>query len=194
MSETWNLGLKLLLITAIAGFALGLTNYLTEEPIEMQRVQADIDARLAVLSSAEEFEEMEVDTTLEDGAKIVELYRGVDGDEEIAGYTFKVLAKGFGGDMEVIVGIDRNGNVDAVRLGSHSETPGLGAKASDEDFLIQFAGKSVKESIEVKKAGALADNEIQALTGATITADGVSDAVNLAMQYFNEVLEQEVEG
>ena len=45
MSETWNLGLKLLLITAIAGFALGLTNYLTEEPIEMQRVQADIDAR-----------------------------------------------------------------------------------------------------------------------------------------------------
>ena len=48
---------------------------------------------------------MEVDTTLEDGARIVELYRGVDGDEEVAGYTFKVLAKGFGGDMEVIVGI-----------------------------------------------------------------------------------------
>lgn len=194
MSETWNLGLKLLLITAIAGFALGLTNYLTEEPIAEQRIRADLDARLAVLSSAGDFEEIDVDSSIEDGADIAELYRGIGTDGDIVGYTFKVFAKGFGGDMEVVVGIGTDGSVDTVKLGSHSETPGLGAKASDEEFLDQFAGKQVDEPILVKKAGALEDNEIQALTGATITADGVNDAVNLAMRYFNQVLAQEVEG
>lgn len=194
MSETWVLGLKLLLITAIAGFALGLTNYLTEEPIAQQRIQADIDARLAVLPSASDFEEIELNRSPEDDVKIVELYKGIDGTKEIAGYTFKMLAKGFGGDMEVIVGMDVEGNVAAVRIGGHSETPGLGAKASDEDFLEQFAGKTAENPIEVKKAGDLADNEVQALTGATITSDAVSDAVNAAMEYYNEIRKKEMEG
>ncbi len=188
MSETWTLGLKLLIITAVAGFILGFTNYLTEQPIIEQRIQADMEARLAVLPSAEEFEEMQIEDIADEKAEIIELYTGTDAANKIVGYTFKVLTKGFGGDMEVIVGISSDGQVDGIRIGNHSETPGLGANASDEKFTEQFVGKSVDGPIEVRKTGSLNENEVQALTGATITSECVSDAVNLAIDYYNETL------
>ncbi len=188
MSETWNLGLKLLIITAVAALALSFTNYLTEGPIEEQRIQANMEARLAVLSYAKDFEELGIDDSFTGGDYIMELYRGIDEGNKTVGYTFKVLAKGFGGDMEVIIGIDNEGSIDGVRIGNHAETPGLGAKAADEEFVEQFGGKSIDKPIQVKKTENLDDNEIQALTGATITSEAVSDAVNLVMNYYNQIL------
>ena len=90
--------------------------------------------------------------------------------------------------MEVIIGIDNEGSIDGVRIGNHAETPGLGAKAADEEFVEQFGGKSIDKPIQVKKTENLDDNEIQALTGATITSEAVSDAVNLVMNYYNQIL------
>jgi len=188
MSETWTLGLKLFIITAVAGFILGFTNYLTEQPIMKQRIQADMEARLAVLPSAKEFEEIEIDEVADENSKIIEIYRAVDADNNIVGYTFKVLTSGFGGDVEVIVGINSDGIIEGIRIGEHSETPGLGAKASEEGFTEQFAGKAIDMQIEVNKTGDLADNKIQAITGATITSECVSNAVNLAINYYSESL------
>ena len=89
MSETWNLGLKLLIITAVAALALSFTNYLTEGPIEEQRIQANMEARLAVLSYAKDFEELGIDDSFTGGDYIMELYRGIDEGNKTVGYTFK---------------------------------------------------------------------------------------------------------
>ena len=84
-------------------------------------------------------------------------------------------AKGFGGTVGLTVGVS-DGAITGVRIGSHSETPGLGAKAADEAFYGQFAGKSGE--LTVTKTGAVTDQEINAITAATITSKAVTGAVN----------------
>ena len=89
-----------------------------------------------------------------------------------------VTAKGFGGDIQLTVGV-KDGVVTGVRIGTHSETPGLGARAAEEKFYGQFTGKS--GALSVIKTGEAGDSEINAITAATITSTAVTNAVNEAL-------------
>jgi len=178
MHDVMKLGLKLLLITAVAALALGLTYTLTKEPIAMQQEKAAAEARMAVLPSAQEFEPVEVD--VEEYPDIKEVYAG-SSDGSIVGYTIKATSKGYGGQLEVMIGINADNTIQTVKLLSHSETPGLGAKAAEPKFQEQFNLKSA--------AGPLEYDEIEAVTGATISSKAVLNAVNKAIGYVNDVLQ-----
>lgn len=177
MSDMIKIGLKLLLITAVATFALAFTNMITLGPINDQIAKASNEARTNVLSEAKEFDKLDV---ADQYPNIVELHKGTN-DGVTAGYTFKVKNKGYGGDLETIVGISSDGKVEGVRIGQHKETPGLGAKALEPAFQNQFNGKTVEKTLAVK-------TDIQAISGATITSKAVTDAVNTAIEYFNAEL------
>ena len=97
-----------------------------------------------------------------DSPMVTEVYEGLDGNNTI-GYTIKTTPKGYGGAVEVMVGIGTDGTIHGVSIGNHAETPGLGAKAADEEFKGQYNGKSVDKNIEVIKNPGPKENEIVAM-------------------------------
>lgn len=113
---------------------------------------------------------------------IAEAYIGKDDKGEIVGYCFKVSTKdnenkAFGGEIQMIVGVDKDLRITGVDLTTLAETPGLGAKADEDEFKNQFKGKSGE--LTVVKSGAK-DSEIQAISGATISSKAVTEGVNNA--------------
>lgn len=192
MREMLKLVGPLLIITLVAGLALGVTNALTRDAIERQNQSKQEQARQAVFPGAE-FESAEA--RLADIRAQDERFSAVSGayyaivDGQRRGCVILLQGKGYGGSLELTVGVTADGTVAGVVLGSHSETPGLGANATGEDFLGQFAGKQAP--LTVVKGKATADDQIEALTSATITSRGVTDAVNLAAKFGAALLEGE---
>lgn len=186
MNNIVKLGLNLFAICAVAALLLGLTNQVTAPVIEQRNIQANNESRQIVLPDASEFIQVS-DSKYENIDGIVsEVYEGKSGSETV-GYTVKVLPKGYGGDIELIVGISKDGTVSGINIGNMSETPGLGAKASDSSFKDQFSGKSASE-IALIKGSSSGENEISAISGATITSTAVTDGVNVAIELFNSSL------
>ncbi|KGN01778.1 electron transporter RnfG [Clostridium novyi A str. 4570] len=194
--ETLMLGLKLLIITAIAGLVLGWAHKVTLEPIDKQNIKTNNEAMNQVLPSAKEFAKIaaqevkegeKVDKVLPKENSIVEVNKGQNGSE-VTGYAIKVETKGYGGKIEMMVGISNQGKVDGIKILNHSETPGLGAKAPEPSFSDQYKGKAIKTPLEVVKGTASKDNEISAITGATITSRAVTKGVNEAVEYYNKEL------
>ena len=70
---------------------------------------------------------------------------------------------------------------------SISETAGLGMKADEAEFKDQYKDKNV-ESFSVTKTGEDGDNMIDAISGATITSNAVTNAVNSALVYYQNEL------
>ena len=86
-----------------------------------------------------------------------------------------------------MVGISMEGKLTGMKVVSHSETPGLGANATNESFQNQFKDKPTEEALTVIKVGSAGDSEVQAITGSTITTQAVTDGVNFAVEIFKEM-------
>lgn len=185
MRDAINLGGRLLLITLIAGLLLGLTDAVTREPIKAQVELEANEARQAVLPEAESFEAVDarqLDTPAD------EVFAGMAGGD-IVGYTVKLASSGYGGDIVMTVGVKADGTIGGVRINSHSETPGLGAKAQEDAFIGQYSGKAADQPLNVVKTPAQDPGDIQAITGATITTRAVTDGVNQAVQLCKTLME-----
>lgn len=183
MNNIVKLGLNLFIICAVAALALGATNQITAPVIEQRNIQANNESRQTVLPNATEFKKVDEGNYENIGNLVEEVYQGEDGSD-VVGYTMKVLPKGYGGKIELIVGISSDGKVTGINIGSMSETPGLGAKASDPQFSDQFKDKEAKE-LKLVKGSTSGEDEIQAISGATITSTAVTKGVNTAIQVYN---------
>ena len=105
------------------------------------------------------------------------------------GYVLTVTAKdGSQGSITFSVGIQNDGTVNGYSITSISETPGLGMLVQEKAFYSQFENKS-ESSYTVVKTAPSADNEIEAVTGATISSRAVTNAVNASLVYFQTVLQ-----
>lgn len=185
MRETIKLGLTLCVVGSIAAAVLGISNEITSPVIKQTEVRKNTEARQSVLADAKEFDEVKVDNV----EGIIEVFKGTNGGEEV-GYTIKVEIGGFSGPVEILVGIDKTGLVTGMKVLSNSETPGLGKNAEKPEFQASFSGKNSKDKVEVSKTKPEKDNQVQAMTGATITTQAVADGVNLALDYFETALVQ----
>lgn len=191
MNNIAKLGSILFAICAIAALALGLTNQVTAPIIEQRSIDANNEARQVVLTDASEFTQMDDNVFsniqgLEEGL-VAEVYEGKN-NNEVVGYTVKTLPKGYGGKIELIVGISKDGNITGIDIGSMSETPGLGSKAAEPAFKDQFSGKNTANELAVVKGKSSSENEIQAISGATITSKAVTKGVNAAIEVYNSGL------
>lgn len=166
------LTLTLFLITTIVAGLLGLVNYVTANTIAEQIAQKAENAMQQVLE-ADGYEPLDVP---EDSA-VTAAYRAGD-----KGYVVRVAPNGFGGAIDMMVGVDVSGAVTGVAIVSQSETASLGANCTREDFRAQFTGKT--GTLSVSKDG----GEIEALTGATVTSRAVTEGVNTALEFVQEVL------
>ena len=177
-------------ITLIAGLGLGLVHEITLNPIAQAQEKAKKEAWQAVFPDAklDEFKETDVDQKAAKQA-ISDLGVNATIDEVCTvgdtGYVITTTDKdGYGGDIQVSVGIQSDGTVTGVSFLSLSETAGLGMKAKEPAFKDQFNGMKAQK-LEVTKTDATADNQIQAISGATYTSKAVTGATNAAI-YFVE--------
>lgn len=168
-------------ICLIVSLALSSTNAVTEEKIEKINAKKTEEAMSRVLK-AESYTEKTV--RKDDG--VITYYEAAD-DGEVKGYIFITGANGYGGEVKVMTAVLPDKTVKAVEiLDVSSETPGLGQNATNESFYNQFSGK--KSGITVLKTGADSEsNEINAITGATITSRAATKAVNEALDICDEI-------
>ena len=187
--DMFKLGLNLLIISAVAALLLALTNSVTASTIAQRNEQANAEARKLVLESAQDFEEVkDAKTDNSKGVKVSEIYEAKDASGNTVGYTLKVLPSGYGGTIELMVGIDSaKGQVSGINVVSNSETVGLGAKSTDPEFSDQYKGKPLEE-LSVLKNGTPGDTEIKAISGATITSTAVTNGVDAAIEVYNNSL------
>lgn len=162
----------LFIICLIATALLGITNDVTSPIIDELAVETEINSRKEVFPDAAEFGEAKIN----DEASIV---AALDENGNTIGYVVVNTAKGYGGDVSVMTGVTADGKVTGINILSHSETAGLGAKATGEDFRSRFEGLVSGITVSKDKAG---DNSIDAITGATITSRAVVNAVNEAIE------------
>ena len=187
--DMFKLGLNLLIISAVAALLLALTNSVTASTIAQRNEQANAEARKLVLESAQDFEQVkDVKTDNSKGVEVSEIYEALDASGNTVGYTLKVLPSGYGGTIELMVGIDSaKGQVSGINVVSNSETAGLGAKATNPEFSDQYKGKPLEE-LSVLKNGTPGDTEIKAISGATITSTAVTNGVDAAIEVYNNSL------
>lgn len=186
-------------ITLIAGLVLGGVYQLTKEPIEEQKMLKKQKACQEVFAEADSFAELE-DFDAQKAAQVLtfsdtpytsqdidEVMIAQDGSGNTLGFVLTVTShEGYGGDIQFTMGVTNEGVLNGISLLSISETAGLGMRA-DEVLKPQFAGKSA-EKYEYTKTGAVADNQIDAISGATITTNAVVNGVNAGLYYFQSEL------
>ncbi len=171
----------LLLICAIASALLGGTNMLTKDKIDAINAETKAAAMQTVMPDAVSFGEA---VTASDS---VEYSPAIDTDGNTIGYAFTVSESGYGGGIEVMIGMNTDGTVKKVTIvAADDETPGLGQNVKKDSFLDQFIGKTGQLTVTKNAAGN--DSEIQAVTSATISSSAVTRAVNAAIEYCNENL------
>lgn len=189
----------LLVITLCAGLILGFVYQITKEPIARAEEEAAKKAYAEVFPQAEDFHILEMSLSEGsaeyeewknagyEGADIVNVLAALDGSGNRIGYVLTVTShEGYGGDITFTMGISNDGTLNGISILSISETAGLGMKA-EAVLKPQFAGKNVS-SFTYTKTGATSDSQIDAISGATITTNAVTTAVNGGLYYFQTQL------
>lgn len=171
MKYILRLTLTLLLITAVVAGLLAFVNGLTAGRIDELTRQKAEQAMREVLP-AQDYTPL--DAALPQG--VTEAYRAGD-----AGYVVRVAPNGFGGAIDLMVGVKADGTVNGVAVIAHSETASLGANCTREEFRAQYEGGA--GPFAVGQDG----GTIEALTGATVTSRAVTDGVNAALDFVREV-------
>ena len=182
-------------ITLIAGLLLGIVYQVTKEPIAVQEAKAKQEACQEVFADASSLDALEV-AAVEESAwssagygqeTIDEVMMAKDSAGETLGYVVTVTTKeGYGGDIRFTLGVRMDGTVNGISILSISETAGLGMRA-EEVLKPQFADKNV-EKFEYTKSGATSESQVDAISGATITTNAVTNGVNAGLYYFQTQL------
>ena len=180
--------------TLVLGFLLGAVHEITADRIEASELAAEQAAYKDVFEDGYSFIDYGAVDLEEANAEvaaagyndeIIAIKQALDANNELLGYVFNVTAKdGSQGSITFSVGIEADGTVMGFSITDISETPGLGDKAKTDEFNDQFENKDV-ENFSVVKDGGSADEEILAITGATITSRAMTEGVNSALLVYN---------
>lgn len=172
--------LVLFVICFVAAVLLGLTNDVTAPTIAENAAKAQKEAMQEVLPEAKDFGE-----NLADEKTGCTYALAKDESGKTIGYAVTATGKGgYNGDIQLMVGIDAQGELKAISFLAIDETPSIGMKLTKNDsFLSQFKG--ISGSAALTKNG----GKIDAVSGATKTSTGITDAVNNALLCYENVKE-----
>ncbi len=192
MNQTIRFGAVLLISGALAGGVLAYSNSITS-PIIVERAKAaSFGAYQELITEADGFnpiDETKLAEITAENAFVQEVFEAKKGEEIIA-YAFKTKSSGYGGDIITASAFSVDGTVLGIKVLENSETPGLGTKVADDpSYAGSYVGKSLANDL-VLVASPSADNEVQLLSGATISSNGVLTGVNGArkayLNYFTD--------
>lgn len=185
--------------TLVLGLILGVVNEVTKGPIAKVNYEAEQESYRNVFKDADSFEayeDFDADKAADILAKseytadeILSVNTALDKSGEVAGYVISVTShEGSQADISMSVGIQIDGTLNGYSITSINETPGLGMLVGEEKFYSQFENKA-EESYTVVKSAPAADNEIESVTGATISSRAVTNGVNASLVYFRTALQ-----
>jgi len=186
-STPFRMVLTVFLTCVLSAAALTFTYEATRERIAAQEREMERRALAAALPEGVRFERLGEDeltnaAEIADDASVTGIWIAFDADEAFIGYAIRCAPRGYGGPIEMIVGLDRDGKVSGVNIIIHDETPGLGTKIITEPwFLQQFIGWDALE-VQVALRG------YDTITGATKSADAVREGVVAASLIYEELL------
>ena len=174
------LSMVLLIICAIVAGILGVVNFVTADTIAARQAEKTAKAYAAVLPS-EGYTQLELDAEQFPKMTISKANSG-------EGYVVMSTFSGSQGNITMVTGVDNELRCTGISIISHSETSGLGANAASTaevgvNFRSQFVGQGA--DIALKKAG----GEIDALTGATITSNAVTQAAAAAISAVEAIMQ-----
>ena len=163
---------------------LSMTYELTREERDRQREAAANANRLALFPGAAAFQAIVQPDTLPEG--LLEATRAEAADGSLLGYLFVGVKRGYGGLVPVMVAVDPDNQIVGVRVLTNEETPGLGKKVEQSSFLRQFIGHSADKLFTLKMDSSQ-QQPVDAVSGATISSRAVTEAVNIAVSYFQSM-------
>ncbi len=187
----------LFVITLISGLVLGGIYGMTKDTIEKQQMAAEIATYQEVYADAADFTKTDdltaavesfADTLAAAGlnlgnAGVEKALEATDASGNVIGHLFNVYSNdGYGGAVRLSMGVTNEGEITGIGFLELNETAGLGMRAESPDFKNQFAGKT-SDQLVLTKSGASSDDEIEALSGATITSTAVTNAVNAGLYF-----------
>ncbi len=187
--------LILFIITLAAGLLLGGVYAITKQPIKDAQENKKQEAFQEVFQDAVSFADIE-NFDVEDMTSVLsengyekesidEVKLAFDADGNTLGYVMTITSnEAYGGSLQIALGIRLDGTINQISFLSLSETTGLGMEAKKPAFYQQFSDKKV-DAFSYTKSGASEDYEIDALSGATITTNAVTNAVNAGIVYAN---------
>lgn len=170
-----NITLKLLLISAVTALLLAGVNALTADKIAKNNAIEKANAIISIFPEADENQPADIKADGVDGIYLVL------SDGDLLGYAASVSPTGFGGKMDVMVGVNSDGTLAGIEIISHSETPGLGSRVNDKIYLSQYSGLSGKLAI---------GSEIDAITGSTISSKAILAGVNNALAAYSSIFSE----
>lgn len=185
--------LSLFIICLVTAFCLAFVNFITKDTIAQRAALDAEEQRKQVMTEADSFEKLENWKDLDESGLIEEVYAAYDGDK-LVGYVFSALPVGFGGEIAVTVGVSKDNKISGITVGDNEETPGLGSKTAEEKFTGQFAGKDITKGIKIVKQAVSSDDEIQAVTGATVSSRAVTRAVQACADLGEKLLKEQIGG
>lgn len=167
MNKVVKLSLILFLVSAVVAGVLGLTNFVTAEPIA--EYQAEVTAK--AYSAVMEFESYDEVEYTGDQSAVTKVCKTNDGN-----WIVEAEVSGSQGMITVAVGVNADLTCNGISIIESSETSGLGSKANDDFFRDQFPGLTADQAKVTKDGG-----KVEAITGATITSKAVCSAVSAAI-------------
>ena len=178
--------ISLFLICLVATVLLGVANEITKGKIAENAIVTEQESQKIVMADAASFgEKKEGEYTFDGTSAPYSCTEALDESGNTIGYVFVTRSTGYGGNISTMTGIDTEGKVTGVEFLEINETVGLGMNATKQTFKDQFVG--LLSGIGVTK-NAPADNEIKALTGATITSKATTKGVNTALDIYENVI------
>lgn len=166
------LALTLLVITSLVAAVLAGVNAITEPVILRLNEEKTQQAIEAVLPGGGQPLELEDTTGLIKAAYVSD-----------TGYAVQVAPSGFDGEIDMMVGVSKDGKILGISIISHTETAGLGAVAAAKTS----AGEAFRGQFSDTDAPFAVGDNIDALTGATITSKAVTSGINAAVEFVKEV-------
>lgn len=190
MKETIKLTVRLFIITAFAGLVLAIANSFTYPVIKAREERQYQEALLEVFSEAKSFETLDEASTKSIKEKItnIEVVEVAKEGDKVLGYVFKTLGKnGYGGDISILMAVKKeDSKIVGFKVLKHSETPGLGSRVATPEYAQSVVGNSAKEHL-VRNLNPSADNDIQAITGTTISVKAVLSGLNAGVDALKEL-------
>jgi Na+-translocating ferredoxin:NAD+ oxidoreductase subunit G len=171
MKNTLVVGGKLALICGVAAIILGLVNAVTAPTILLNK-QKELGTAVSKVAG-----DMKVgEQVMVDESGIVDYYYPADGKAGEETFIMKLTGTGYGGDMGILAGYSGDGEIFSVVLMENQETPGIGKKAENPEYMDKFIGTGGVKPVPVLK-DQLTQEQADAVSGATITYLGVSQAL-----------------
>jgi len=180
-----------LLLSLVFGMSLASVEIALKPRIQANKIKETMEKIPGVVLGSDRAQAMQTagealdiePMTVEAGGTFYRVYRTAFDDNTLAGFVVKASAQGYADKIELLVGFDAHvKRITGVFVLDQKETPGLGNKIVEEQWLDQFEGRSLSSPLVVVKTRAEKDHEIDAVSGATISSRCVTGIVNQTVE------------